>query len=76
MRSPEAIRKRLKEADVSYIIVNWTELSRFRSPGNYGYTSELVQPEVFERLVRLGILQRVSNIPSLPGQVIYEVVEL
>ena len=76
MRSPEAIRKRLKEADVSYIIVNWAELSRFRSPGNYGYTSELVQPEVFERLVRLGILQRVSNIPSLPGQVIYEVVEL
>ena len=75
MRSPDDIRQRLSEADISRIIVNWSELARFRSAGNYGYTSDLVQPEVFEHLVRLGILRCVSDIPSLPAQVIYEVVE-
>ncbi len=81
MRSPDEMRRRLKEAGVSHIVVNWSELARFRSPGNYGYTSDLVQPAVFDQLTRLGVLRRVPNvsespdgIPALSGQVVYEVV--
>jgi hypothetical protein len=73
MRTPEEMRQRLKESGISHIIVNWSELARFRSPGNYGYTSDLVQPEVFDQLVRLGILRHQPDIPALPGQVVYEV---
>jgi hypothetical protein len=75
MRSPDEMRRRLREADISHIIVNWSELARFRSPGNYGFTSDLVQPEVFDRLVQLGILRQLPPdvIPTRPGQVVYEV---
>jgi hypothetical protein len=77
MRLPDEMRRRLHEAGISHIIVNWPELARFRSPGNYGYTSDLVHPVVFDRLVQLGILRRLppDSIPTRPGQVVYEVCE-
>lgn len=52
-RSPDEIRRRL--ADVSHIYVNWGEIARYRSPGNYGFT-DFVQPRVFDRLIAGGIL--------------------
>jgi len=73
--SSDEIQQRLKEANISHVIVNWSEIARFRSPGNYGYTSDLVQPEVFGRMVQLGVLRHVpaDSIPTRPGQIVYEV---
>lgn len=55
-KTPEEARKALEEAGISDVLVHWGELGRFRSPGNYGYTSNFVQPEVFEELVKHGVL--------------------
>ncbi|MGE0533504.1 MAG: glycosyltransferase family 39 protein [Pirellulales bacterium] len=53
LRPAAAIRERLR--DVAFVYVNWSEIARYRSPGNYGF-SDFVQPEVFERLVAEGVL--------------------
>ena len=78
LRSVDDMRQRLREQGISHIVVNWAELARFRSQGNYGYTSDLVQPHVFDQLVQLGVLQPMprasespNGIPTLPEQFIY-----
>jgi len=80
LRSPDDMQHRLNEAGISHIVVNWAEIARFRSKGNYGYTSDLVQPDVFAQLVQLGILRPVlralespNGIPTLPEQFVFEV---
>jgi hypothetical protein len=42
---------------IVFVLVDWSEINRFRSPGNYGYT-EIVQPELFDKLVADGILEK------------------
>ncbi|MDR1491176.1 MAG: glycosyltransferase family 39 protein [Planctomycetaceae bacterium] len=74
LRTDEEIKKRLLRAGISHIIVNWRELQRFRSPGNYGYTSDLVQPEIFDELIRRKILQPQPQIPASPNQAVYRVI--
>ena len=80
LRSPDDMQHRLNEAGISHIVVNWAEIARFRSKGNYGYTSDLVQPDMFAQLVRLGVLRPVpralespGGIPTLSEQFVYEV---
>ncbi len=58
-RSPAEIAAELAELHVSYIYVNWAEIARYRSPGNYGFTS-FVRPAVFVRLVQAGVLEKVD----------------
>lgn len=48
-------------SEFAFVYVNWGEIARYRSPGNYGY-SEFVQPEVFQFLVERKILA-----PPVPG---------
>jgi len=64
MRSPEEMRRQLHERGISTVLVNWSEIERFRSSGNYGYTSNLVQPELFGQLVRDGVLKRQNEIST------------
>jgi hypothetical protein len=43
----------LREAGIDYVFCSWAHLARFRSPGNYGYTSDYPTPElVHNELVR------------------------
>jgi hypothetical protein len=42
---------------IAFILVDWNEINRFRSPGNYGYT-EIVQPELFDKLVADSITEK------------------
>ncbi|MDR0704595.1 MAG: hypothetical protein LBF88_06355 [Planctomycetaceae bacterium] len=42
---------------IAFVLVDWGEINRFRHSGNYGYT-EIVQPELFDKLVADGILER------------------
>lgn len=56
-RTAEEIRETLAEHDIGFIYVDWGEIERYRSPGNYGFT-EFVTPEVFDRLQEQGVLAR------------------
>lgn len=67
LRPSEEIRERLR--GVAFVYVNWGEIVRYRSPGNYGF-SDFVQPAIFERLVAEGVLgPPVPEFAELPVQI-------
>ncbi len=67
LRGPAEIRERLR--GVAFVYVNWSEIARYRSPGNYGFSS-FVEPAIFERLVAEGVLAPpVPEFADLPVQV-------
>jgi hypothetical protein len=55
-RSPEQVREELRRLGVTHIYVDWFEIERYRSPGNYGFTP-FVTLEIFDRLVDAGVLK-------------------
>ncbi|MBS0264151.1 MAG: hypothetical protein JSS02_19600 [Planctomycetes bacterium] len=57
------IRRTLESAGITHIYINWLEILRYRSPGNYGYT-EFVRPEIMSELQELGVLGPAWNIPE------------
>ena len=69
-RSPEQVGEELRRLGVTHVYVDWHEIDRYRSPGNYGFTP-FVTPEVFARLVEAGVLKA----PTRMGlrQELYEV---
>lgn len=60
-RSPDDVRKTLTQMGVSYVYVDWAEVERYRSPGNYGFTP-FVTPQLFASLMRQGVLEPVERI--------------
>ncbi|MEN6452340.1 MAG: hypothetical protein ABFC96_17755 [Thermoguttaceae bacterium] len=54
-KTPDQIRDAFAARRIAYVYVNWGEIERYRSPGNYGFT-DFVQPAVLARLVADGIL--------------------
>ncbi len=50
------VQAELLSRNIAYVYVNWSEIDRYRSPGNYGFT-DFVQPAVFDRLVSQGVLE-------------------
>jgi len=66
-RTAAEIQAALADRDITYILVNWDEIARYRSPGNYGY-SDFVRPEVFDRLVAEGVLVPLEPINGHPGR--------
>ncbi len=56
IRSPEEIRRLFHEYGISDIFVDWGEIARFRSPGNYGF-SDFIEPKIFDELVRDNVLR-------------------
>ena len=61
------VRAELAARQITYVYVNWGEIARYRSPGNYGFT-DFVQPEVFDRLVAQGVLEPLPSIEGHPGR--------
>jgi 4-amino-4-deoxy-L-arabinose transferase-like glycosyltransferase len=45
-------RAALRGQQITYVLVNWRELGRYRSPGNYGFTDYVTKKLVREELVR------------------------
>jgi hypothetical protein len=62
-RTPGEVRDALRERRISHILVSWSEIARYRSPGNYGIT-DFLQPRVFEDLVAAGVLQPLPPLPE------------
>ena len=54
-RSASEIRESLAKRGIAYVLVDWGQIRRYRLPGNYGFT-EYIQPELFRKLVRAGVL--------------------
>jgi len=51
-------RTALRQQQITYVLVNWSEIERYRRPGNYGFTDYVTTKLVREELVRdQGILQ-------------------
>ena len=72
LRAPEEIRQVLRREGIEYIIVDWSWIERYRSPGNYGY-APFIQPELFEALVQQKVLlavplTRLASSSALPVQ--------
>jgi hypothetical protein len=67
-RSAAEIRAALAARGISYVYVDWGEIQRYRSPGNYGFT-DFVQPLVFEELVRQGVLEPLPGVVGPVGPV-------
>jgi len=66
-RSAGEVRAALAKHKISHVYVDWGEIGRYRSPGNYGFT-DFVRPPVFEELVGQGILQPLPEIEGHPGR--------
>ncbi len=64
----------LRERNIAFVLVDWSEIGRFRSPGNYGFPSN-IQPDVFDKLVADGVLERYCPTEELAqsGTVVYSV---
>lgn len=66
-KSPKEIHEILRREGIGCVFVNWAEIARYRSPGNYGFT-DYVEPKQFHDLVRAGVLQPVLMPDRSPGQ--------
>ena len=59
----------LRSYGITHIYIDWAEIARYRSPGNYGYSPAIV-PQTFRELVRSGVLGTPLvwryNLESLP----------
>jgi hypothetical protein len=62
-RTPEEITRALHQRRITHVYVDWFEIDRFRSPGNYGFTP-FVTPRVFTDLVAAGVLSPPEAIAS------------
>jgi hypothetical protein len=54
-KTPEEARQAFERLGITHIYVDWFEIERYRSPGNYGFTS-YVTPAEFEKLVKAGVI--------------------
>jgi hypothetical protein len=61
-KSPAEVHAELKARGISHLFVDWFDIERYRSPGNYGFSPFVTQAE-FERLVQAGVLDP----PTTPG---------
>jgi hypothetical protein len=55
-RSPGEVGEALRRLGVTHVYVDWFEVERYRSPGNYGFTP-FVTPGLFAGLVEAGVLK-------------------
>lgn len=64
------IHDALRNLGVTILFVDWPEIERYRSPGNYGFT-DFVTREFFDGLVRDGVLSRPEG--AWPSKQVYRV---
>lgn len=55
----------LREHKIAYVLVDWSEIARYRSPGNYGFSDYITRELVHRELVGEQKLLRKVPIPEL-----------
>lgn len=58
-KTKEEQRANLRAAQISHLLINWSEIARYRSPGNYGF-SDWPQRSDIDQLLADGIVERVA----------------
>ncbi len=71
-QTPMQQHEHLKQAGISHVLINWNELQRYRSPGNYGF-SDWPQRDDVSGLVESGVL--VPYACPVDGIGVFEVAE-
>ena len=56
---PAQQRAALAAAGITHVLINWSEIERYRSPGNYGF-SDWPQPAHLEQLLRDQVLEPIK----------------
>ena len=64
-RTAAEVRAMLASRRIAYVYVDWGEIDRYRK--TYGYT-DFVQPDVLERLVAWGVLERLPRLEQSQGE--------
>lgn len=72
-RDAAGIAAELRRRNISHVFVNWSEVYRYRQPGNYGGIPDFITPEWFASLVEKGVFDTPWQIPTLPNQEVYPV---
>jgi hypothetical protein len=54
-KSPDERREELASRRIVWVLVDWPEIERYRSPGNYGFDPRFT-PELLTELVAQGVL--------------------
>ncbi len=68
-RSIAQLHAWLIDQRISHVFVNWDEIARYRSPGNYGY-SDFITPQLFARLVDRQVLAPIEfDVPGRRGKI-------
>lgn len=57
---PFPIRQALRQEGIAYVYVDFGELARFRSEGNYGFNNPEITPELFILLVNANVLDPIA----------------
>jgi hypothetical protein len=66
-RGSDAIHAELAARHIAMVYVHWGEIARYRSPGNYGFSTSIT-PKLFEGLVERGVLAPLPRLADHPGQ--------
>lgn len=69
-RSPAEVRRAFRDRGLTHVYVDWSEIDRYRRPGNYGY-SDFVTPALFARLIADGVLEPLGRLG--PAHELYRV---
>ena len=75
-RTREECLAALRAEGITHVFFHWTHLARYRSPGNYGYTSDYVTPELIhdELVGQQHLLKKIElGLKSWEGGELYEV---
>lgn len=70
---PNLIKVRLDSKKISLILVDFAELRRFRSPGNYGYSDPEINEELFRLLENAKVLIPLPDLAEAPNIRVYRV---
>ena len=63
LRPVDDIRATLRQHGITHVLVNWSEILRYREPGSYGYT-DVAHPSRFDELQMLGVLGAPLPLPD------------
>ena len=71
LRPTEQIRATLRQQGITHVLVNWSEILRYREPGSYGYT-DFAHPDWLAKLQSAGVLEPPLPLPDRASNLLVE----
>ena len=67
-RTADERRSTLRRMGITHVVINWMEIDRYLSPGNYGYSTFVTRALVYEELVARQNLLRPVNFQGVVSE--------